>query len=154
MFLCFCCVGLVCVLPFFSFHSSFCQIFDSGIVSFSSSVLLFFLLFLFSLTPEEVLDCLRDLLRANLAQNYQIVVEVASKYSDLLQHKRVLSLFDDFKSPHLIYYYLGKFVNQTEDPDLIFKFIDACVKLNSMQEVERICRENNFYNPVQVKVGG
>ena len=50
-----------------------------------------------------------------------------------------------------MYYYLGSVVNLSEDPEVHFKYIQAATRTNQIREVERICRESNFYNPEKVK---
>jgi len=103
------------------------------------------------MTPENCLECLRDLLKYNLAQNIRLVVEVAKKWNDYLTAERLIGLFEDFKAYNGIYYYLGSFVNFTENPFVVFKYIEATTKLGQIKEVERICRDNNFYDPKETK---
>ena len=50
-----------------------------------------------------------------------------------------------------LYYYLGSVVNVGEDPEVHFKYIQAATRTGQIREVERICRESNFYNPEKVK---
>ena len=42
-------------------------------------------------------------------------------------------------------------MNLSQDPDVHFKYIQAGVKVGQLKEVERICRESNFYDPEKVK---
>ena len=103
------------------------------------------------MTPTNCLDCLRDLLRFNPAQNIRLVVEVAKKWSDYLTADALIALFEEFKAWNGIYYYLGAFVNFTENSDLIFKYIEAAIKLDQLKEVERVARDNLHYDPLQLK---
>jgi len=50
-----------------------------------------------------------------------------------------------------LYYYLGSVVNLSQDPEVHFKYIQAATRTGQIREVERICRESNFYNPDKVK---
>ncbi len=50
-----------------------------------------------------------------------------------------------------LYYYLGSVVNLSQDPEVHFKYIQAATRTGQTREVERICRESNFYNPEKVK---
>ena len=50
-----------------------------------------------------------------------------------------------------LYYYLGSIVNLSQDPEVHFKYIQAATRTNQIREVERICRESNYYNPEKVK---
>jgi len=103
------------------------------------------------MTPENCLECLRDLLKNNLAGNIRLVVEIAKKWSDLLTPSALIELFEEFNSHNGLYFYLGHFVNNTENPDIIFKYLQAATKLGQIKEVERLCRENEHFEPVEVK---
>lgn len=46
---------------------------------------------------------------------------------------------------------MGAIVNFSQDPSVHFKYIEAAVKTGQVKEVERICRESNFYDPERVK---
>jgi len=103
------------------------------------------------MTPENCLDCLRDLLKFSLVNNIRLVVEVAKKWSDYLTPSALISLFEEFKAFNGIFYYLGSFVNFTDNTDVVFKYIEAATKLEQFKEVERVCRDNDHYNPAEVK---
>lgn len=103
------------------------------------------------MTPENCLDCLRDLLKFSLVNNIRLVVEVAKKWSDYLTPAALISLFEEFKAFNGIYYYLGSFVNFTEDSTVVFKYIEAATKLEQFKEVERVCRDNDHYDAAEVK---
>ncbi|KAK8847678.1 hypothetical protein IAR55_005537 [Kwoniella newhampshirensis] len=103
------------------------------------------------LTVEQSLSCLQEMLKSNLRQNLAIVVQIATKYSDLLGPVKLIELFEQFKSSDGLYYYLGSVVNLSEDPEVHFKYIQAATRTGQIREVERICRESNFYNPEKVK---
>jgi clathrin heavy chain len=111
----------------------------------------FLLEFFGRMTPENCLECMRDLLKYNLQGNIRLVVEVAKKWSDYLTPSALIQLFEEFKSYNGIYFYLGSFVNFTEDKDVVFKFIEAATNLAQMKEVERVCRDNDHYDPKEVK---
>ncbi|WVQ80099.1 hypothetical protein IAT38_002200 [Cryptococcus sp. DSM 104549] len=103
------------------------------------------------LTVEQSLACLQEMLKTNMRQNLPIVVQIATKYSDLLGPVKLIELFEQFKSSDGLYYYLGSVVNLSEDPEVHFKYIQAATRTGQIREVERICRESNFYNPEKVK---
>eukprot|EP01083_Nonionella_stella_P040976 111112_1 len=111
----------------------------------------FILKFFGDLTPEDGLDCLRDLLKYNMAHNIRLVVDVAKRYSEQLTPASLISLFEDFDSHPGLYYYLGSLVNFTEEPLVVLKYIQAAVKLEQFRDVERVCRENDHYDPEAVK---
>ncbi|EPQ56784.1 hypothetical protein GLOTRDRAFT_21533, partial [Gloeophyllum trabeum ATCC 11539] len=104
------------------------------------------------LTTEQSMACLQEMLRVNIRQNLQVVIQVATKYSDILGPVALIEMFESFKSfEGSLYYYLGSIVNLSQDPEVHFKYIQAAVRTGQIREVERICRESNFYNPEKVK---
>lgn len=103
------------------------------------------------LTVEQSFECMREMLKSNMRQNSAIVVQIATKYSDLLGPVKLIEMFEQFKSAECLYYYLGSIVNLSEDPEVHFKYIQAATRTGQIREVERICRESNYYNPEKVK---
>ena len=103
------------------------------------------------LSLEQSLDCLNEMLKVNIRQNLQAAVQIATKYSDLLGPTRLIELFERYRTAEGLYYYLGSIVNLSEDPDVHFKYIEAATKMSQFTEVQRICRDSNFYNPEKVK---
>ena len=57
-----------------------------------------------SLSVEDSLECLRAMLQANIRQNLQVCVKIASKYYEQLSTLSLIELFESFKS------YEGEFV--------------------------------------------
>ena len=100
---------------------------------------------------EQSLDCLNEMLKVNIRQNLQAVVQIATKYSDLLGPNRLIELFERYRTAEGLYYYLGTIVNLNEDSEVHFKYIEAATKMEMFTEVERICRDSNYYNPEKVK---
>ena len=100
---------------------------------------------------EQSLDCLNEMLKTNIRQNLHAVYQIATKYSELLGPHRLIELFERYRTAEGLYYYLGSIVNLSEDPDVVFKYIEAATAMKQTTEVERICRDNNFYNPEKVK---
>ncbi|XP_018584251.2 clathrin heavy chain 1 isoform X2 [Scleropages formosus] len=104
-----------------------------------------------SLSVEDSLECLRAMLSANIRQNLQLCVQVASKYHEQLGTQTLVELFESFKSYEGLFYFLGSIVNFSQDSDVHFKYIQAACKTGQIKEVERICRESNCYDPDRVK---
>ncbi|MEQ2201678.1 hypothetical protein XENOCAPTIV_016286, partial [Xenoophorus captivus] len=96
-------------------------------------------------------ECLRAMLSANIRQNLQLCVQVASKYHEQLGTQALVELFESFKSYEGLFYFLGSIVNFSQEPDVHFKYIQAACKTGQIKEVERICRESNCYDPERVK---
>lgn len=100
---------------------------------------------------DQSLDCMNEMLKVNIRQNLQAVVQVATKYSELLGPNRLIDLFEKYRTAEGLYYYLGSIVNLSEEPEVHFKYIEAATKMGQTTEVERICRDSNYYNPEKVK---
>lgn len=100
---------------------------------------------------EQSLECLDAMMAANIRQNLAAVVQVATKYSDLLGPNKLIELFEKHRTAEGLFYYLGSIVNMSEDQDVNFKYIEAATKMQQFNEVERICRDSNYYNPEKVK---
>ncbi|XP_060534182.1 clathrin heavy chain [Cylas formicarius] len=104
-----------------------------------------------TLSVEDSLECLKAMLTANIRQNLQICIQIATKYHEQLTTKALIELFENFKSYEGLFYFLGSIVNFSQDPEVHFKYIQAACKTGQIKEVERICRESNCYNPERVK---
>ena len=103
------------------------------------------------LSVEQALECLREMLANNMRQNLQIAIQVASKYAEELGPSNLIDVFESFKSFEGLYFFLGSIVNASQDPEVHFKYIQAACKTGQLKEVERICRESNYYDPERVK---
>ncbi|XP_046387045.1 clathrin heavy chain isoform X1 [Ischnura elegans] len=104
-----------------------------------------------TLSVEDSLECLKAMLQANIRQNLQICVQIATKYHEQLTTKALIDLFESFKSYEGLFYFLGSIVNFSQDQEVHFKYIQAACKTGQIKEVERICRESNCYNAERVK---
>lgn len=104
-----------------------------------------------TLSVEDSLECLKAMLTANIRQNLQICVQIATKYHEQLTTKALIDLFESFKSYEGLFYFLGSIVNFSQDQEVHFKYIQSACKTGQIKEVERICRESNCYNPERVK---
>ncbi|KAG7093825.1 hypothetical protein E1B28_007464 [Marasmius oreades] len=103
------------------------------------------------LTTEQSMSCLDEMLKVNIRQNLQVVVQIATKYSEILGPLKLIEMFERFKTFEGLYYYLGSIVNLSTDPEVHFKYIQAATRTGQIREVERICRESNHYSPEKVK---
>eukprot|EP00918_Siedleckia_nematoides_P052760 GHVU01115232.1.p1 GENE.GHVU01115232.1~~GHVU01115232.1.p1 ORF type:complete len:1420 (+),score=245.63 GHVU01115232.1:120-4379(+) len=104
-----------------------------------------------SLSVEDSLECLKAMLTANIRQNLQVCVQIATKYHEQLSTQSLIDLFESFKSYEGLFYFLGSIVNFSQDPEVHFKYIQSACKTGQIKEVERICRESNCYDPERVK---
>lgn len=104
-----------------------------------------------TLSVEDSVECLKAMLTANIRQNLNICVQIATKYHEQLTTKALIDLFESFKSYEGLFYFLGSIVNFSQDSEVHFKYIQAACKTGQIKEVERICRESNCYNAERVK---
>jgi len=104
-----------------------------------------------SMSKEASLEIIKELLGRNIRQNLQLVVQVATKYSDPLGPEDLIKLFEDFKCYEGLFYYLGAIVNQSMLPVVHKKYIEAAAKMQQFKEVERVCRDSTVYDPLEVK---
>lgn len=104
-----------------------------------------------SLSVEDSLECLKAMLQANIRQNLQVCVQIATQYHEQLGTNALIEIFESFKSFEGLFYFLGSIVNFSQDPEVHFKYIQAACKTGQVKEVERICRESNCYDPERVK---
>ncbi|RMY94937.1 hypothetical protein D0862_08855 [Hortaea werneckii] len=103
------------------------------------------------LTVELGLESLDEMMKVNIRQNLQAVINIAKKYSDLFGPTRIIDLLEKYRTAEGLYFYLGGIVNITEDKDVTYKYIEAATRMGQLNEVERICRESNSYDPERVK---
>jgi clathrin heavy chain len=100
---------------------------------------------------ETSMECLHHLLRTNMRQNLQVVVQVGREYSEQLSPEKLIEMFEQYNSWEGLFYYLGAVLLKTEDKDVHFKYIEAAAKVGNLQEVERVTREDNFYDAERVR---
>ncbi|KIM71904.1 hypothetical protein PILCRDRAFT_16608, partial [Piloderma croceum F 1598] len=72
------------------------------------------------LTTEQSMAFMQEMLCINIRQNLQIVIQIATKYSDVLGPVKLIEMFASFKTFEGLYYYLGSIVNLSEDPEVHF----------------------------------
>lgn len=111
----------------------------------------FLLSFFGSVSRETSLEILKDMLARNIRQNLNIVVQIATKYSEPLGPESLIKLFEDFKTYEGLYYYLAAIVNFSQLPVVHFKYIEAAARMQQFKEVERVCRDSTVYDPEEVK---
>ena len=95
-----------------------------------------------TLAPELAMECLEEMLRANMRQNATIVVNIATKYTEPIGADNMIALFEKFKCNDGLFFYLGSILATVTDPEVTFKYIEAATKCNQFKEVERVTRES------------
>ena len=64
---------------------------------------------------------LQELLKSNMQQNLQLVVQVAKEYTEQLGAGKIIELLENNKTYHGLYYYLGSYIAFSEDSEVHFK---------------------------------
>jgi len=104
------------------------------------------------LTPEDAIECLKDLLEyQSTALHLNIVVEICQRFNDQLTSQRLVKLFEDHQCYNGLYLYLRNLINFTKDSDIIYKFIIAATECGQFEDIKNICAENDVYDPEQIK---
>ena len=111
----------------------------------------FLLTYFGAVAPAGSLEVLKDMLARNMRTNLNIVVQIATKYSDPIGPENLIKMFEDFKSFEGLFYYLGGIVNFSQSPVVHKKYIEAAAKMGQFKEVERVCRDSTVYDPNEVK---
>jgi len=91
-----------------------------------------------------------DMLKSN-RQNVQLVAKIAVKYANKIDTKKSIEVLESFGTNEGMLYYLANVLPHTEDPDIYFKYIEACARLGNYKEVERVIRETSNYDAEKVK---
>ena len=103
------------------------------------------------LSIDGAMAALDAMLASNLRQNLQVVIQIATKYSENFTPAALIELFEKHKSVEGLFFYLGSIVNFSQDGDVHYKYIESAAKANQIQEVTRICRDSNCYDPERTK---
>ncbi len=108
------------------------------------------------LTPEEAIECLTEMLKNGVRQNLAKVVEIAKKWSEQFTPKALIEMFEEFSCYEGIYLYTASFVTQSKDSKVVYKCIEACVKVadripNALKFVISIVRQHEYFDAKEVK---
>lgn len=101
--------------------------------------------------PDDCLELMGEILGANPRVNFNVCVQIATRYADVIGPKRIVDLFARHGSYEGIYYFLSNLVNTSTDPEVHYHYIEAALRLGQLLEVSRVTRESNFYDPERVK---
>jgi len=107
--------------------------------------------FLGRLPAEQCLVCLQDLLKHN-RNNLALVSQVASTNFQKLGVAPVVEIFKTVGAFDGIYMFLGQLLQNTQDHEIYFRYIEAALKCNAFADVERVIKEApNCYDAEKVK---
>ncbi|XP_022191703.2 clathrin heavy chain [Nilaparvata lugens] len=102
--------------------------------------------FFSKLSIEDTLTCLDTMLLANMRHNTQACVQIAVRYYEQLTIKVIIDIFERYKCYEGIFHFLASVIAFNNEEQVHFKYIEAACKTNQFKELERMCRESNFYN--------
>lgn len=105
-----------------------------------------------TLSREDALECLHELMRVAPQQTVQIVVQVAKEYVQQLGADSIMELFEKYGSMYGLFLFLQSYIHLSDDSNVHFKYIEAATKTNHINEVERVTREDEAFDPQAVKV--
>ena len=103
-----------------------------------------------TLSTDNAVECLNHLLRTNMRQNLQLVVQIAREYAEQMGAEKLIEMFESYTSWEGLFYYLGAILLKNEDKSVHFKYIQAAAKVGNLPEVERVTREDTFFDPEEV----
>lgn len=78
-------------------------------------------------------------------------LQIATAYSDQIGAESLMEMFESFKLYEGLFYYLGAIVNNSTEPNVHFRYIEAAAKMQQFKEVERVCRDSTVYDAEKVK---
>lgn len=124
------------------------------ILSYANTMDQDFLIDYFGKLPVDIgIESMYDMLKYNMTQNIRIVVEISKRWVEQYSVDKLIQLFEDFKSYSGLYIFLGSFINNTTNSNIVYKYIETAIRIGptTIKEIERICREHEYYDPIQIK---
>jgi hypothetical protein len=67
----------------------------------------------------------QELLASNIAQNLQLVVQIAKEYTEQLGADKIIALLEGVNSYNGLYYYLGSYLAFSEDPEVCANIVPS-----------------------------
>ena len=92
------------------------------------------------MSEDDCIVCMNNLMRSN-HQNGPLVAEIAVKYADKIATNKSIAVLEAYGSNEGLLLFLCNVLPHTDNPDIYFKYIEACARMNNMKEVERVVRE-------------
>lgn len=101
------------------------------------------------LPAEHIPSVLQDILKYQ--RNTKLAVEIAKEVYSKVGVKELVEVFEGTGSNDGLFFFLGPLLDQTKDKKVYHKYIEACVKCNQMQEVEKVILNCvGYYDPERV----
>lgn len=106
--------------------------------------------FFSKLSEEDSINCMNNLMRSN-RQNGPLVAEIAVKYASKIDTKKSIQVLEAYGTNEGLLLFLCNVLPHTDDPDIYFKYIEACARMGNFKEVERVIKETQYYDAKRVK---
>jgi clathrin heavy chain len=107
--------------------------------------------YLSNMPAETSLACMAEMLKFN-RQNLQTVITVCVQGIQKFGVSNIIKMFESVGSFEGIYYFLGSILNNTTDPEIHYKYIEACAKIGQFRVVEEVIKnKRDCYDPIKVK---
>jgi len=101
--------------------------------------------------PKDAVECLDLLLQHNIKANLAVTIQIASKYYERYSPQAIIDVFERHKTFEGIYYFCGSVLSFSQDPVVHFKYLEAAMRMNQIDQAIKVCRESTAYDPVRVK---
>jgi len=104
------------------------------------------------LETNDAIDILRDMMKTSAQKNLRIIVEVAKAWHGKFGAMPLIRIFEESQAFNGLFVFLnGDIVANSQDPAVVFKFVEAAVATGQFQDLERVCREHKYYDAKEVK---
>eukprot|EP00033_Pygsuia_biforma_P001350 GCRY01001529.1.p1 GENE.GCRY01001529.1~~GCRY01001529.1.p1 ORF type:complete len:1614 (+),score=231.96 GCRY01001529.1:130-4971(+) len=101
------------------------------------------------LESGKSLSLISSMLSSNV--HLDLILQICIQQYDAIGVNYLLDLFEKKQNDELLFNFLHEIVNFCQEPFVHFKYIVQATKLKHFKEVERICKDSNFYDPQAVK---
>jgi len=95
--------------------------------------------------------CMNELMRVNRA-NATLVAEIGVKYANKIDTKKTIQVLEQYGSNEGLLLFLCNVLPQTDDPDIYFKYIEACARLVTLKKLKEWLRKQLFTNQSALKI--
>ncbi|GCA62156.1 clathrin, heavy chain [Kipferlia bialata] len=93
--------------------------------------------------PEAVVAVCKEMLAVNTTANLNHVIKACIKLG-ANSSAEIMRMFLKYDSQEALFYYLGSIVDLSEEPEVHYRYLEACSYTGNTRELERICRESQF----------
>lgn len=92
------------------------------------------------MSEDDCIVCMNNLMRSN-RQNGPLVAEIAVKYASKIATNKSIQVLEAYGTNEGLLLFLCNVLPHTDNPDIYFKYIEACARMGNFKEVERVIKE-------------